>query len=61
MLAKPTPHTHRGVRGQNTLRDLLGPLIQEVLATKDVVLLTSAVDVYKAWINHMETMTGEPS
>ena len=43
------------------MRDLLGPLIQEVLASKDVVLLTSAVDVYKSWINHMETMTGEPS
>ncbi|KAL5481649.1 hypothetical protein EMCRGX_G021851 [Ephydatia muelleri] len=58
---KMVVHFTRGVRGQNTLRDLLGPLIQEVLATKDVVLLTSAVDVYKAWINHMETMTGEPS
>ena len=41
------------------LSDLLGPLVQEVLASKDLMLVTSPVDVYRAWINQMETETGE--
>ena len=51
----------RGIRGQNILRELLGPLIVEFLKKKDLVLNTSPVDVYKAWINHMESETGEKS
>ena len=52
-------HYTRGERGQNVLRDLLGPLIQEVLDMKDLQLYTSPVDIYRAWINQMETQTGE--
>ena len=51
----------RGERDHNVLRDLLGPLVQEVLAAKDLMLVTSPVDVYRAWINQMETETGEPT
>ena len=41
------------------LKELLGPLVQEVLAAKDLMLVTSPVDVYRAWINQMESKTGE--
>lgn len=56
---KMVVHFTRG--GQNILRDLLGPLVQEVLNNKDLTIITSPVDVYKAWINQMETKTGEAS
>ncbi|XP_065909989.1 ras GTPase-activating-like protein IQGAP1 [Dysidea avara] len=56
---KMVVHFTRG--GQNILRDLLGPLVQEVLNSKDLTIITSPVDVYKAWINQMETKTGEAS
>ena len=54
-------HYTRGERGQNVLRELIGPVVKEVLERKDLVLLTSPVDVYRAWINQMETQTGEAS
>ena len=54
-------HYTRGERGQNVLRELIGPVVKEVLEKKDLVLLTSPVDVYRAWINQMETQTGEAS
>lgn len=54
-------HYTRGERGQNVLRELIGPIVKEVLERKDLILLTSPVDVYRAWINQMETQTGEAS
>ena len=54
-------HYTRGERGQNVLRELIGPVVKEVLERKDLVLLTSPVDVYRAWVNQMETQTGEAS
>jgi len=35
--------------------------VKEVLDEKDLVLHTGPVDVYRAWINQMETQTGEPT
>lgn len=52
---------YRGERDQNVLRELLGPLVQEVLQTQDLMLVTSPVEVYRAWINQTETETGEAS
>ena len=43
------------IGGENVLRDILGPPLMEVLASEDLVLLTTPVDVYRAWINQMET------
>lgn len=51
----------RGQKDHNMLRDLLGPLVQEVIAAKDLMLVTSPIDVYRAWINQMESETGEPT
>lgn len=47
--------------GQTVLRDLLSPLVQEILSQDKLVLNISPVDVYKAWINQMESDTGEKS
>ena len=43
----------------NILHDLLSPLVEEIMTREDLALHTSPVDVYKAWINKMESETGE--
>ncbi|XP_077646344.1 ras GTPase-activating-like protein IQGAP2 isoform X2 [Lonchura striata] len=51
----------RGARGQNTLRQLLGPVVKEIMEDKSLIINTSPVDVYKAWVNQLEMQTGEAS
>lgn len=50
---------NRGARGQNTLRQLLAPVVKEILDDKALIINTSPVEVYKAWVNQLETQTGE--
>ncbi|XP_066036852.1 ras GTPase-activating-like protein IQGAP2 isoform X2 [Chamaea fasciata] len=52
---------NRGARGQNTLRQLLAPLVKEIMEDKSLIINTSPVDVYKAWVNQLEMQTGEAS
>ncbi|XP_019496548.1 PREDICTED: ras GTPase-activating-like protein IQGAP2 [Hipposideros armiger] len=52
---------NRGARGQNTLRQLLAPVVREIIDDKSLIINTSPVDVYKAWVNQLETQTGEAS
>ncbi|XP_027460639.1 ras GTPase-activating-like protein IQGAP2 isoform X3 [Zalophus californianus] len=52
---------NRGARGQNTLRQLLAPVVKEILDDKSLAINTSPVEVYKAWVNQLETQTGEAS
>ncbi|XP_031216019.1 ras GTPase-activating-like protein IQGAP2 isoform X1 [Mastomys coucha] len=52
---------NRGARGQNTLRQLLAPVVKEIIEDKALVINTSPVEVYKAWVNQLETQTGEAS
>ncbi|XP_053303934.1 ras GTPase-activating-like protein IQGAP2 isoform X2 [Spea bombifrons] len=52
---------NRGARGQNTLRQLLAPVVKEIIEDKSLIINTSPVEVYKAWVNHLETETGEAS
>lgn len=52
---------NRNPRGQSALRDLLHPLIKEVLDDKEFMINTNPVDVYKNWINQTESQTGRPS
>ena len=47
--------------GQTVLRDILSPLVNEILTQTELILNISPVDVYKAWINQMESETGEKS
>uniref|UniRef100_UPI00358F684B ras GTPase-activating-like protein IQGAP1 isoform X2 n=1 Tax=Myxine glutinosa TaxID=7769 RepID=UPI00358F684B len=50
---------NRGPRGQNSLRDLLAPFIQDVINDNTLHININPVEVYKAWVNHMESQTGE--
>ncbi|XP_068104939.1 ras GTPase-activating-like protein IQGAP2 isoform X2 [Hyperolius riggenbachi] len=52
---------NRGARGQNTLRQLLAPVVKEIIEDKSLIINTSPVEVYKAWVNQLETATGEAS
>ncbi|NXT61438.1 IQGA2 protein, partial [Chaetops frenatus] len=52
---------NRGARGQNTLRQLLAPVEKEIMEDKSLIINTSPVDVYKAWVNQLEMQTGEAS
>ncbi|KAK6313278.1 hypothetical protein J4Q44_G00166250 [Coregonus suidteri] len=52
---------NRGARGHNTLRQLLAPVIKEIIEDKGLGINTNPVDVYKAWVNQLETNTGEAS
>ncbi|XP_053155851.1 ras GTPase-activating-like protein IQGAP2 isoform X2 [Hemicordylus capensis] len=52
---------NRGARGQNTLRQLLAPVVKEIIDDKSLVINTSPMEVYKAWVNQLEMQTGEAS
>uniref|UniRef100_A0A8C0ZXT9 Ras-GAP domain-containing protein n=1 Tax=Castor canadensis TaxID=51338 RepID=A0A8C0ZXT9_CASCN len=52
---------NRGARGQNTLRQLLAPVVREIIEDKSLIINTNPVEVYKAWVNQLETQTGEAS
>lgn len=49
---------YRNARGQNTLRESLGPALQDVLLDRTLSIRTDPVEVYKTWINQTETKTG---
>ncbi|KAI4820562.1 hypothetical protein KUCAC02_028535 [Chaenocephalus aceratus] len=52
---------NRGARGHNTLRQLLAPVVKDIIDDKSLGINTNPVDVYKAWVNQLETATGEAS
>ncbi|XP_067878649.1 ras GTPase-activating-like protein IQGAP1 isoform X2 [Heterodontus francisci] len=52
---------YRNVRGQNALREILGPVVKEILQDKSLSIKTDPVDIYKSWVNQMETQTGQRS
>lgn len=52
---------NRGTRGQNALRQLLAPVVKEIMENKTLAINTNPVEVYKAWVNQMEMQTGEAS
>nr|XP_046254212.1 ras GTPase-activating-like protein IQGAP3 isoform X2 [Scatophagus argus]XP_046254213.1 ras GTPase-activating-like protein IQGAP3 isoform X2 [Scatophagus argus]XP_046254214.1 ras GTPase-activating-like protein IQGAP3 isoform X2 [Scatophagus argus] len=52
---------YRHARGQNALRESLGPALQDVLLDRTLSIRTDPVDVYKTWINQSETQTGHKS
>ncbi|XP_016106428.1 ras GTPase-activating-like protein IQGAP2 isoform X2 [Sinocyclocheilus grahami] len=52
---------YRGARGQNALRQLLGPVVKEIIEDQNLGINTNPVDIYKAWVNQLETATGEAS
>ncbi|XP_072249511.1 ras GTPase-activating-like protein IQGAP3 [Leuresthes tenuis] len=52
---------YRHARGQNTLREALGPALQDVLQDRMLSIRTDPVEVYKTWINQTETQSGHKS
>uniref|UniRef100_A0A8C3CIC1 IQ motif containing GTPase activating protein 3 n=1 Tax=Cairina moschata TaxID=8855 RepID=A0A8C3CIC1_CAIMO len=50
---------YRNARGQSALRQILGGPVQEVLQDKTLSIRTDPVDVYKAWVNQMESQSGQ--
>ncbi|XP_048360249.1 ras GTPase-activating-like protein IQGAP3 [Sphaerodactylus townsendi] len=52
---------YRNARGQNALRQILGGAVQEVLQNKALSIRTSPVEIYKGWVNQMESQTGQKS
>ena len=50
---------NRGQKGQSSLQELLHPLVEGVLNDKNLSINTNPLEVYKAWINQMESETGE--
>ncbi|XP_039242388.1 ras GTPase-activating-like protein IQGAP1 isoform X1 [Pipra filicauda] len=52
---------NRGARGQNALRQILGPVVKEIIDDKSLNIKTDPVDIYKSWVNQMESQTGEAS
>lgn len=52
---------NRNQRGQNSLREMLNPLVTEVIEDKHLRINTNPVDVYKTWINMTESQTGKTS
>ncbi|KAH0541195.1 hypothetical protein KQX54_021250 [Cotesia glomerata] len=49
----------RQLNGQRALRQILGPVIEKVLADKSISIETNPVDIYKCWRNQLEMKTGE--
>ncbi|XP_030637038.1 ras GTPase-activating-like protein IQGAP3 isoform X2 [Chanos chanos] len=52
---------YRHARGQNALKDILGPAIREVLQERTLSIRTDPVEIYKSWINQTESQTGHKS
>ncbi|XP_052795267.1 ras GTPase-activating-like protein IQGAP1 [Mya arenaria] len=52
---------NRNQRGQNALKEMLQPLVLEVIGDKNVKINTNPIEVYKVWINQMESETGKTS
>ena len=50
---------NRSGRGGYGLKELLGPLIKQVLDDNKLKINTNPVEVYKCWINQLESETGQ--
>lgn len=52
---------YRHARGQNALKDILGPAIRDVLQDRTLNIRTDPVEIYKSWVNQSESQTGQKS
>uniref|UniRef100_A0A673JPX7 Ras GTPase-activating-like protein IQGAP3 n=1 Tax=Sinocyclocheilus rhinocerous TaxID=307959 RepID=A0A673JPX7_9TELE len=50
---------YRHARGQNALKDILGPSIRDVLQDRSLNIRTDPLEIYKSWINQTESQTGQ--
>ncbi|XP_017888182.1 ras GTPase-activating-like protein IQGAP1 isoform X2 [Ceratina calcarata] len=51
----------RQLNGQRALRQIVGPIIEKILADRTLNIETNPVDIYKCWRNQLEMETGETS
>ena len=59
MVVKMIVSFNRNTSGQSKLRDLLNPLVRGVIDDQSLLINTNPVEVYKAWVNQVETQTGK--
>ncbi|XP_039224578.1 ras GTPase-activating-like protein IQGAP3 isoform X1 [Crotalus tigris] len=52
---------YRNARGQNALRQILAEPVWEVLQNRSLSIRTSPVEIYRGWINEMESQSGQQS
>ncbi|XP_063295545.1 ras GTPase-activating-like protein IQGAP3 [Pelobates fuscus] len=52
---------YRSARGQNALRQILGNVVKEVLNDKTLNIRINPVEIYKSWVNQLETQSGKRS
>lgn len=52
---------YRKHRGENILRNLLNQTVEEFLNVKNLQLCLNPSELYKAWINKLESDSGKPS
>lgn len=50
---------NRDSRGHNALRQLLAPVVKDLIEDKTLGINTNPVEVYMTWVNQLETSTGE--
>ena len=59
MVIKMIVGFYKSGSGQSALREILGPLVKQVLDNKDLHINTNPVEIYKQWINGKELETGK--
>ncbi|KAH3838400.1 hypothetical protein DPMN_111809 [Dreissena polymorpha] len=47
----------RNQRGQNALKEMLQPLVENVVSDKGLKINTNPIEVYKVWVNQQESET----
>ena len=52
---------NRSGRGGYGLKELIGPLVKQVVEDPKLKINTNPVEVYKSWINQVESETGQPA
>ena len=58
MVIKMIVGFYKSGQGQVALREVLGPLVKQVLENKDLHINTNPVEIYKQWINAKELDSG---
>ena len=59
MVVKMIVSFNRSGKGQTSLREMLGPLINRVLEDKTLHISTNPVEIYKQWLNQLEFDSGK--
>ncbi|KAI8491392.1 IQ motif-containing GTPase-activating protein 3, partial [Branchiostoma belcheri] len=61
MVIKMVVTFNRGTRGQSSLREIIQPLVLTIIKDKEMRINSNPIEVYKIWVNTMESKTGETS